>query len=91
MNGVTHEYHPRLLYWDRTLWETALSFFRSKYCDFKSFYPTRLKKYTTKFIVTHPHQNYVSNTSKQSAFECVDTGAALKGKTPIMDVDTKEY
>ncbi len=26
MNGVHYEYFPGLFYWDRTLWETALSF-----------------------------------------------------------------
>jgi hypothetical protein len=25
MNGVTYEFFPKLFYWDRTLWETALS------------------------------------------------------------------
>ena len=25
MNGVTYEYFPKLFYWDRTLWETALA------------------------------------------------------------------
>jgi serine/threonine protein phosphatase 1 len=44
MNGVAYEFFPKLFYWDRTLWETALSLDRSiKPNDL--LYPKRLTLY----------------------------------------------
>jgi serine/threonine protein phosphatase 1 len=49
MNGVTYEFFPKLFYWDRTLWETALSLDRSiKPNDL--LYPKRLTLYDEIYI-----------------------------------------
>ena len=41
MNGVTHEFFPKFLYWDRTLWEVACCLDES-YDVNSEFYPKRL-------------------------------------------------
>jgi serine/threonine protein phosphatase 1 len=49
MNGVAYEFYPKLFYWDRTLWETALSLDRSiKPNDL--LYPKRLTLYDEIYI-----------------------------------------
>jgi serine/threonine protein phosphatase 1 len=49
MNGVTYEFFPKLFYWDRTLWETALSLDqRIKPNDL--LYPKRLTLYDEIYI-----------------------------------------
>ena len=40
VNGVEHEYFPKLFYWDRTLWETALALDKTLDSD-SVFYPKR--------------------------------------------------
>ena len=91
MNGVTHEYFPKLFSWDRTLWETALALNTSIPKD-SSFYPKRLTLY---------HEIYIGHTPVTKINETVpihkacvwnvDTGAAFKGPLTIMDVDSKEF
>jgi serine/threonine protein phosphatase 1 len=48
MNGVTYEFFPKLFYWDRTLWETALSLDQRKPNDL--LYPKRLTLYDEIYI-----------------------------------------
>jgi serine/threonine protein phosphatase 1 len=48
MNGVTYEFFPKLFYWDRTLWETALSLEKNKTNDL--LYPKRLTLYDEIYI-----------------------------------------
>lgn len=91
MNGVLYEYFPKLFYWDRTLWETAVALDENieKTSDF---YPRRFLLY---------HEIYIGHTPttrlgeavpmNKSCIWNVDTGAAFKGKLTIMDVDTKHY
>jgi serine/threonine protein phosphatase 1 len=91
MNGVAYEYFPKLFYWDRTLWETALSLDTSIPID-SLFYPRRFKLYKEIYIGHTPVTRIGKTIPIQKA--CVwnlDTGAAFKGPLTIMDVDTKEY
>jgi serine/threonine protein phosphatase 1 len=91
MNGVTSEYFPKLFYWDRTLWETALALDPSiKPNDL--LYPKRLTIYNEVYIGHTPVTRIGKTTPVQRA--CVwnvDTGAAFKGPLTIMNVDTKEF
>ena len=91
MSGVSYEYFPRLFYWDRTLWETALSL-DSSITKNSLYYPKRLTLYDEIYIGHTPVTKINETTPVQKA--CVwnmDTGAAFTGPLTIMDVDTKEF
>lgn len=91
LHGVNHEYFPRLLYWERTLWETALAL--DPMLDVKdSRYPKRFKVYKEVFIGHTPVTRIGEMTPQNRAnIWNVDTGAAFKGKISVLDVDTKEF
>ena len=91
MNGIDYEYFPKLFFWDRTLWETALSLDKSIPKD-SIYYPRRFTLYTEIYIGHTPVTRIGETIPIQKA--CVwniDTGAAFKGPLTIMDVDTKEF
>ncbi len=91
MNGINYEYFPKLFYWDRTLWESALALDPSLPKD-NMFYPRRLKLYHEIYIGHTPVTRIGQTVPVQKA--CiwnVDTGAAFKGPLTIMDVDTKAF
>ena len=91
MNGIRHEYFPRLFYWDRTLWETALSFDGTIPKD-SHLYPKRFTLYDEIYIGHTPVTRIGETTPVHKA--CIwnmDTGAAFTGPLTIMDVDTKEF
>ena len=91
MNGINFEYFPKLFYWDRTLWETALALDKTmKISDVM--YPKRLTLYKEIYIGHTPVSRIGETTPVHRA--CVwniDTGAAFKGPLTIMDIDTKEF
>lgn len=91
MNGVQYEYYPEPFYWDRTLWETALSLDQSiKPNDL--LYPKRLTLYDEIYIGHTPVTRIGKTEPVQRA--CVwniDTGAAFKGPLTILDINTKEF
>ncbi|WP_300570948.1 metallophosphoesterase family protein [Flavobacterium sp.] len=89
--GVTIEHFPRMLYWDRTLWEMALSLDEKLERD-SVLYPKRLKIYSEIFIGHTPvtQINETVPVHKASVWN-IDTGAAFKGPLTIMDIDTKEF
>jgi serine/threonine protein phosphatase 1 len=91
MNGVNYEYFPKLFYWDRTLWETALAL--NENLDSNSFfYPRRLKLYSEIYIGHTPVTRIGKTVPVQKA--CVwnvDTGAAFLGPLTIIDVDSKQF
>lgn len=91
LKGVGHEYFPETFYWDRTLWELALSL--NPQLDLNSeLYPKRLVHYKEIFIGHTPVTRIGSTVPKNAAnIWNVDTGAAFKGPLTIMDVDTKEF
>ena len=91
MNGISYEYFPKLFYWDRTLWETAVSLDTAIEKD-SYLYPKRLTLYNEIYIGHTPVTKINETIPVQKA--CVwnvDTGAAFKGCLTIMDVDTKEF
>jgi serine/threonine protein phosphatase 1 len=91
MNGVDFEYFPKLFYWDRSLWETALALDKNmKTTDLA--YPKRLKLYNEIFIGHTPVSRIGKTIPVQMANVWnVDTGAAFRGPLTIMDVDSKAY
>ncbi len=90
MKGVEHEYSTKTFYWDRTLWETALSLDSDLMVE-SPYYPKRLKNYSEIYI-GHTPVTYMGKTTPQRAANVwnIDTGAAFKGPLSIIDVDTKE-
>lgn len=91
MNGINFEYFPKLFYWDRTLWETALSLDESVPKD-SWLYPKRFTLYDEVYIGHTPVTRIGQTIPVHKA--CVwnvDTGAAFKGPLTIMDVNTKEF
>ncbi len=91
LNGVTLEYFTKMMYWDRTLWELALSLDETMDKD-SNLYPKRLKIYSEIYIGHTP----VSKTEKveplfKNTVWNLDTGAAFKGALTIMDIDSKEF
>lgn len=91
LHGVDYEYFPKLLYWDRTLWEVALCLDESMDTT-SEWYPKRLKIYSEIYIGHTP----ISKTEKvaplfKNSVWNLDTGAAFKGALTIMDINTKEF
>lgn len=91
MNGIDHEYFPKLFYWDRSLWETALALDESLPID-SLYYPRRLILYNEIYIGHTPVTkiNKTVPVNKACVWN-VDTGAAFMGPLTIMDVGTKEF
>jgi serine/threonine protein phosphatase 1 len=91
LNGVKYEYFPKLFYWDRTLWETALSLDPNlKIGD--ALYPKRFTLYKEIYIGHTPVTRIGETTPVQKANVWnVDTGAAFKGPLTILNIDTKEF
>lgn len=91
MNGVTSEHFPRMFYWERTLWETALALDKNMKTD-DPFYPKRFTLYKEVYIGHTPVSRIGKTIPVQMAnIWNVDTGAAFKGPLTIMDVDSKEF
>ena len=91
MHGIEQEYFPGVIFWDRTLWETAMSLDKSLTKDSK-YYPKRLTLYHEIYIGHTPVTRLGESTPMNFANVWnVDTGAAFKGVLTIMDVETKEY
>jgi serine/threonine protein phosphatase 1 len=91
LNGVVWEYFPKLFYWDRTLWESALAL-DPKLKPEDLYYPKRFTIYKEIYIGHTPVTRIGKTVPVQKA--CVwnvDTGAAFKGSLTIMNVDTKEF
>ena len=91
MNGIHYEYFPKMFYWDRTLWETALSLDESISKD-SLHYPKRLILYNEIYIGHTPVTKIDETVPIQKA--ClwnIDTGAAFKGPLTILDIETKEF
>lgn len=91
MSGVELEHFPRLLFWDRTLWETALSLDTDIPQDDVR-YPKRFSIYSEIYIGHTPVTRIGETTPvKKACVWNIDTGAAFKGPLTIFDADTKQY
>lgn len=91
LNGVTYEYFPKMFYWERTLWENALSLDSTIEKD-SPYYPKRFNLYKEIFI-GHTPVTRIGETvpiNKANIWN-VDTGAAFKGPLTILDIDTKQF
>lgn len=91
MNGIHFEYFPKLFYWDRTLWESALALDPTIPKD-SWLYPRRFSLYEEVYIGHTPVTRIGESVPvKKACVWNVDTGAAFKGPLTIMNVDTKEF
>lgn len=90
MHGVGAETHPENFYFDRTLWEMALTM-DTRIKPHSEFYPNRLKHYDEIYIGHTPTLNFKC-FEPMNAINVwdVDTGAAFYGKLSAIDVDSKE-
>ncbi|WP_378180509.1 metallophosphoesterase [Aquimarina sp. SS2-1] len=91
LHGPHREYFSKLFYWDRTLWETALSINPElKKTDLT--YPKRLLLFDEIYIghtpVTRIHKTIPVNAT---CIWNIDTGAAFKGPLTALDIATKEF
>ena len=90
MKGVEKELNTENFYFDRTLWEMALTFDKNIKLD-SLIYPNRLKKYSEIYIGHTPTTNFGEDKPMNCAnIWNVDTGATFKGKLSAIDIDTKE-
>ena len=91
LKGIEHEYFKKTFYWDRTLWELALSL-NKEMEEEHIYYPKRLRNYTEIFI-GHTPVTRIGKTTPQNAANVwnIDTGAAFKGPLTILNIATKEY
>ncbi len=90
MKGVENELHKENFYFDRTLWEMALTMDKTMKQN-SVLYPSRLKHYSEIYIGHTPTINF----SEDQPMNCgnvwnVDTGATFTGKLSAIDINTKE-
>ncbi|SDG95588.1 metallophosphoesterase family protein [Winogradskyella thalassocola] len=90
MYRVERELHKENFYFDRTLWEMALTMDKNIEPNSK-IYPNRLKHYSEIYIGHTPTINF----GEDQPMNCgniwnVDTGATFTGKLSAIDIDTKE-
>jgi serine/threonine protein phosphatase 1 len=91
LKGVDFEYFSKTFYWDRTLWELALSL-DPKLTKESLYYPKRLTHYKEIYIGHTPLSKIGKTTPHQAANVWnIDTAAAYKGPLTILNADTKEY
>jgi serine/threonine protein phosphatase 1 len=89
-HGVEKEEDYKAFYFDRTLWELALTVEREKK-PISDWNATRLKHYSEIYIGHTPTLNYDSSVPMNAANVWnVDTGATFYGKLSAMNIDTKE-
>ena len=91
LKGVAFEYFRGMLWWDRTLWETAMAVDGTLSAE-SIRYPQRLKLYKEIYVGHTPVIRFGASAPMNFANVWnVDTGAAFTGKLSILNVDTKEY
>lgn len=89
--GVEYEYFRGMFWWDRTLWEAAMSLDTSIEKDDVR-YPKRFLLYNEVFVGHTPTIRFGSTEPMHYANVWnVDTGAAFTGSLTIMNVRTKEF
>ena len=89
MHGVEKEVYEKTLYFDRTLWEMALTMDQEISKD-SLIYPHRLKHYKEIYIGHTPTTNFGYDVPMNAVNVWnIDTGAAFKGKLSAIDINTK--
>ncbi|WP_461598672.1 metallophosphoesterase family protein [Winogradskyella sp.] len=90
MHGVQKEIHREAFYYDRTLWEMALTLDKRIKRDSELF-PNRLKHYKEIYIGHTPTTRYHKYEPMQAANVWnIDTGAAFTGKLSAIDINSKK-
>jgi serine/threonine protein phosphatase 1 len=90
MHGPSHEAYESNFYWDRTLWEVALTMDPRLRKD-SELYPKRLLLFDEIYIGHTPTTNYNVYTPMQACNVWnMDTGAAYNGKLSVLDINTKQ-
>lgn len=90
MHGPKAESYESNFYWDRTLWEMAVTMDERIQKD-SMLYPKRLKLFEEIFIGHTPTIYYNTDMPMHAANVWnVDTGAAFTGKLSILNADTKK-
>lgn len=90
LRGPQDEYHVSTFFWDRTLWETALSLDKSLPTTHK-FYPARLQLFEEIFIGHTPVTRIdESKPVKMANVWNIDTGAAFKGTLSAIDINSNK-
>ncbi|WP_224484193.1 metallophosphoesterase [Robertkochia aurantiaca] len=91
LHGVTREYFPEMLFWDRSLWELALAMDKDLRPEDENF-PERLKHYSEIYIGHTPTIRLgATEPLNIASIWNLDTGAAYRSPLTIMNVDTKEF
>lgn len=91
LKGASFEYFRGMLWWDRTLWETAMAVDGNLSVESVR-YPQRLKLYKEIYVGHTPVIRFGASAPMNFANVWnVDTGAAFTGKLSILNVATKEY
>ncbi len=87
--GVVKEYFEKMFYWDRSLWETAISL-DPRIPINSLLYPKRFLCYSEIFI-GHSSLDKIGETvpTKRANVWNIDTGAAFKGPLSAMEINTK--
>ena len=89
--GPAEEFHAHLVYWDRSLWETARAAHELNNQDSWQ-YPERLKLYKEIYIGHTPVQRIGASTPfRASNVWNVDTGAAFQGSLSMINTETKAF
>ena len=90
MHGVEREFDIRGFYFDRTLWEMALTM-DNRIEKNSKIYPNRLKHYSEIYIGHTPTINFGEDKPMNAVNVWnIDTGATFTGKLSAIDIDTKE-
>ena len=90
MHGVTKEVFETTFYFDRTLWEMALTMDKRIEKD-SAIYPNRLKHYKEIYIGHTPTINFNCDVPMHAINVWnIDTGAAFTGKLSGVDINTKD-
>lgn len=91
LKGVDFEYFPKMFYWERTLWESALAL-NPELSKTDLAYPKRFLLYSEIYI-GHTPVTQINQTTPQhrACIWNIDTGAAFEGPLTVMDVATHEY
>ncbi|MCL9805944.1 serine/threonine protein phosphatase [Flavobacterium amniphilum] len=91
IHGVAKEVYESNYYFDRTLWEMAITTDKMIAKDSKLF-PKRLLLYKEIYVGHTPTTNYDSDKPMQGCNVWnIDTGAGFSGKLSCIDIDTKEF
>lgn len=91
MHGPEKETHQSMYYWDRTLWEMALTMDNRIKKDSKLF-PKRLLHFEEIYIGHTPTLHYDSTVPMQACnIWNIDTGAGFKGRATILNCDDKSF